>query len=77
MQISMARGKYGKTEDGEVSVLTFSQILYTYIMGEVIMGERKTSLYKFWKQKTKGKLMQVKEQELTSAISGVDSALLT
>lgn len=76
MQISMARGKYGKTEDGEVSVLTFSQILYTYIMGEVIMGERKKSLYKFWKQK-KGKLMQVKEQELTSAISGVDSALLT
>lgn len=44
---------------------------------QVIKGERKKSFYKFWRQKTKGKLMQVKKQDLTSAISGVDSALLT
>lgn len=44
---------------------------------QVIKGERKKSFYKFWRQKTNGKLMQVKKQDLTSAISGVDSALLT
>lgn len=51
----MARGKYGKTEDGEVSVLTFSQILYTYIMGEVIMGGKEEITLQILETENKGK----------------------
>lgn len=40
-------------------------------------GGKEEIILQIQKQKTKGKFMQVKEQELTSAISGVDSALLT